>query len=85
MHLTTFTRLKQLKLLGVRCYREILLDLTSAFLEAAPSLVELEMDVSYLISQAHFYLVVELHMPFCSLELCTRGTYLFIAFDTFLN
>ncbi|XP_062161752.1 putative F-box protein At3g58860 isoform X2 [Alnus glutinosa] len=41
--LTTFTRLKQLKLLGVR-FRKILLDLTSAFLEAAPSLVELEMD-----------------------------------------
>jgi hypothetical protein len=52
-HLTTFTRLKQLKLLRVR-FREILLDLTSAFLEAAPSLVELEMDVSYLISPAHF-------------------------------
>ncbi|XP_062162103.1 uncharacterized protein LOC133869164 [Alnus glutinosa] len=42
--LTTFTRLKQLKLLGVR-FRKILLDLTSAFLEAAPSLVELEMDL----------------------------------------
>ncbi|XP_059436494.1 putative F-box/LRR-repeat protein At5g54820 [Corylus avellana] len=43
-HLTTFTRLKLLKLLGVR-FRKILLDLTSAFLEAAPSLVELEMDL----------------------------------------
>ncbi|GLT53688.1 hypothetical protein SLA2020_269430 [Shorea laevis] len=43
-HLTTFTRLKQLKLLGVR-FRKILLDLTSTFLEAAPSLVELEMDL----------------------------------------
>ncbi|KAE7996159.1 hypothetical protein FH972_000904 [Carpinus fangiana] len=44
-HLTTYTRLKQLKLFGVRCPREVLLDLTSAFLEATPSLVELEMDL----------------------------------------
>ncbi|XP_059437310.1 F-box/FBD/LRR-repeat protein At1g13570-like [Corylus avellana] len=45
-HLTTFTRLKQLKLLGVT-FREILLDLTSAFLEAAPSLVELQIDLFF--------------------------------------
>ncbi|XP_059436493.1 putative F-box/LRR-repeat protein At3g42770 [Corylus avellana] len=43
-HLTTFTRLKLLKLLRVR-FREILLDLTSAFWEVAPLLVELEMDL----------------------------------------
>jgi hypothetical protein len=74
-----------LKLLGVR-FRKILLDLTSAFLEAAPSLVELEMDVSYLIYQAHFYLIVELHRAFCSLELCTISLFLFLfAFDTLLN
>ncbi|XP_059438676.1 putative F-box/LRR-repeat protein At5g54820 isoform X1 [Corylus avellana] len=43
-HLTAFTKLKRLKLLGVR-FRKILLELTSVFLEAAPSLVELEMDL----------------------------------------
>lgn len=44
---STFTRLKQLVLFG-SVSKETLLDMTFAFLEAAPSLVKFEIDVSYL-------------------------------------